>query len=61
MKTEHQTKVMQLKEDATIFHENISYKIDNLCNDPDFGFREASRLSHIADRLDLFINELNEF
>lgn len=61
MTKQHQQKVLNLKRDAAEFHEEISREIDDLCNDPEFGFREASKLSHIADRLDLFIKELNEF
>lgn len=61
MKTEHQVKIMQIKEECNILHEKISMNIDDLCNDPAFGFREASHLSHIADRFDLFIKELNDF
>ena len=63
MTTEQQTKVIKLKEDCNTFYEQISGKIDDICNEMGIngGFREASRLSHIADRLDLFIKELNEF
>lgn len=63
MTTEQQTKVIKLKEDCNTFYEQINGKIDDICNEIGFNghFREASRLSHIADRLDLFIKELNEF
>lgn len=61
MTKQHKEKVMKLKQDAIEFHEDMSRDIDNLCNDKDFGFREASRLSHILDRLDLFIEELKQF
>lgn len=63
MTTEQQTKVIKLKEDCNTFYEQINGKIDDICNEIGIngGFREASQLSHIADRLDLFIKELNEF
>ena len=63
MTTEQQTKVLKLKEDCNTFYEQINGNIDDICNEMgrNGGFREASQLSHIADRLDLFIKELNEF
>ena len=54
-----QIEIAQLKEECIIFHEAISCRIDNLCNTIDY--RKASHLSHIGDRLDLFIKELNAF
>lgn len=63
MTAEQQTAVLKLKADCNTFYEQINDRIDNICNDMGFngGFRNASKLSHIADRLDLFIKELNEF
>ena len=63
MTTEQQTKVLKLKKECNTFYEQINSKIDDICNEMgrNGGFREASHLSHIADRLDLFIRELNEF
>ena len=61
MTKQHKEKVMKLKQDAIEFHEDMSRDIDNLCNDKDFGFREISKLLHILDRLDLFIEELKQF
>lgn len=61
MKTEHQVKIMQIKEAFAAFHEIMSMKMDDLCNEPDFGFREASRFSRITDHFDSFIKELNDF
>lgn len=60
MDKESLKKVAELKSECIEFHEKISYKIDDLCNFG-LGFRESSRLSHIADRLDLFIKELKDF
>lgn len=61
MNTKHRELLNDLKRNAEEFHEDTSFDIDNLCNDINFGFREASRLSHILDRLDLFVKELKEF
>ena len=61
MKKEHKELLKDLKRNADEFHEDTSFHVDSLCNDPSFGFREASRLSHIFDRLDLFVKELKEF
>ena len=49
MKTEHQEKLCKSKKNAIFCMRKISMNIDDLCNDPTFGFREASHLSHIAD------------
>ena len=59
MKEEHLLKLEEIKQQSIEFHEKISFEINHLCNTIDY--RKASRLSHIADRLDLFINELKEF
>ena len=63
MTIEQQTKVIKLKEDCNTFYEQINGKIDDICNEmgANGSFRDASQLSHLADRLDLFIRELNEF
>ena len=63
MTIEQQAKVIKLKEDCNYFYEHINGQIDNICNEmgANGGFRDASHLSHIADRLDIFIKELNEF
>jgi hypothetical protein len=54
-----QTEIAQLKEECIIFHEITSRRLDDLCNTIDY--RRASHLSHIGDRLDLFIKELTAF
>lgn len=61
MNNKHKQILSEIVESSVIFHEETSRKIDDLCNDKNFGFREASQLSHIADRLDLFLNELADF
>jgi len=61
MKIEHQKKILALKKQCNEFYEKISFEFDNLCNDPDFGFSESSKLSHVAARFDLFMNDFNEF
>ena len=58
MKTQHQIKVDEIKQASILFHEEISNKIDNLSNDPKFGYKKASLLSNIGARLDQFIEEL---
>ena len=59
MTTKEQTAVLQLKAACNTFYEQVTPNINYICNVVDF--RDASKLSHIADRLDLFIKELNEF
>lgn len=51
--------IIHIKQECVKFHEDISYRIDDLCNTIDF--RKASHLSHISDRFDLFIKELIQF
>ena len=61
MNNKHKQILSEIVESSVIVHEETSRKIDDLCNGKNFGFREASQLSHIADRLDLFLNELADF
>jgi len=51
--------VKNIKNECVSFHADISARIDDLCNTIDY--RRASHLSHVADRLDLFIKELLSF
>lgn len=64
MENELKKRVSALKKKCLAFHEEAKYEIDSLCNQMDWNgkdFKESSRLSHIGDRLDLFIKELTEF
>lgn len=59
----HQSRILALKSECNNFKAETMRKIDDLTNEiaANNGFREASKLSCIAGRLELFINELNEF
>lgn len=48
-----------IKYEAEKFADNISYRLTRLGNKLDYV--KGSVLSHILDRLDLFIDELNDF
>lgn len=53
-------KIEVLKTECNEFEEKISNKINDLINN-ELDYVKGSNLSHIADRLKLFINELNKF
>ena len=55
----HQEKLNEIKVDCEMFQEIIIEKLDNLVNSMD-DFKKASKLSFAKDRLNDFINFLNE-
>jgi hypothetical protein len=57
----YEEKLNEIELHSEIFQEFISEKIDNLVNETSLtNFPKASKLSYVKDRLNLFINELNE-
>lgn len=48
-----------LKKESTKFHEEMSNKINQLCNS--LYFRDASKLSIIGDKLDRLVIDIQEF
>lgn len=60
MTAETKQKIADLKEECDLFHEQVSRKMNDLCN---FGldYKEGSCFSHVLDRLDLFMNDFNSF
>lgn len=60
MTEETKQKILTLKEECDLFHEQVSRKMDDLCNN-ELDFKEGSMFSHVGDRLDLFINDFNDF
>lgn len=49
----------EIKSESNKFELEMTRKLNELCNIIDF--KKSSHLSHIGDRLTLFITELNEF
>ena len=60
MTNEQKQEFEAIKAECASFNEKISARLDDLCNNID-DFHEASAISHIGDRLELFINRLNDF
>jgi len=57
----YEEKLSEIKYDCEMFQEIIIEKLDNLVNELILtDFKKASKLSYVKDRLNLFINELNE-
>ena len=59
MTNEQKQEFEAIKAECASFNEKISERLDNLCNNTNFF--EASAISHISGRLDLFIDDLNNF
>lgn len=57
----NQEKLNEIKVDCEMFQEIITYKLDNLVNELILSdFKKASKLSYVKDKLNDFINFLNE-
>lgn len=57
----HQEKLNEIKVDCEMFQEIITDKLDNLVNELSLiDFKKASKLSYVKDKLNDFINFLNE-
>ena len=59
MTNEQKKEFEAIKAECASFNEKISQRLDDLSNNTEFD--EASEISLIGDRLELFINRLNEF
>lgn len=59
MTLKHKQQLAALTTECNVFNEQMNEKLCELCNNLDF--HQASKLSRIIDKLDLFIKELNEF
>lgn len=59
MTNEQKVELQKIKDECNLFQEQMVRRLNNLCNSLDY--IDGSNLSHRIDRLELFVNELNEF
>lgn len=59
MTEEQQDELQKIKDECNLFHEQMTRRISELCNVMEY--HDGSLFSYNIDRLNLFINELNEF
>ena len=59
MTKEQEIELQAIKDDCNLFAEQMISRLNDMCSSLDY--INGSNLSHKIDRLELFINELNEF